>query len=185
MVSVSAMGEADRAASLLDTLDDVLSGLEVKLAEVGGEVELGQGRHPLEDLGLFASYAEIARRSSGAPQVLLTTVGAERQNVILAVGEGAPEIGDVGAAMDSTCKFVVHEEDVVRLTNLEDLPALTNAGSLGISSYLGAPWRVNGHVLGSFCMLDSVGRTWSDVEVNLARACADQITEAIRSGRLK
>ena len=76
----------------------------------------------------------------------------------------------------SYCQYVVALDDVLVVTDsgrddlVREHPATTE---MGVRAYLGVPLRANGQCLGSFCVVDTSVREWTD----------DDLVELERLGR--
>ena len=112
------------------------------------------------------------------PMAFMSLLDARR--AFFASSFGAPD--DLAAARQNSveasyCQYVVALDDVLVVNDsqadelVQDHPATTDGG---VRAYLGVPLRVDGHCIGSFCVVDVRSRSWSDDDVDrlatLARA---------------
>ena len=117
-------------------------------------------RPALDDL------AEQASRRLRTPMAFVNVLDEHHQFSVGAAGLGDedPDARTVPVE-DSYCKHVVAFDDVFVVDNaladdlVDDHPATTNHG---VRAYLGVPIRKNGHCIGSFCVVDTKPRRWTD-----------------------
>ncbi len=117
----------------------------------------------------FDSYTRLANRFLGSQVSLISLVDSERQFFKSQVGLHSPWCDMRGTPLDeSMCATVVESKRVLRVDDTRKDPhwrdhlAVTN---IGVGSYLGCPIHApDGHVLGSFCVIDSAPRQWTDIE---------------------
>ncbi|MGH9086988.1 MAG: GAF domain-containing protein [Acidimicrobiales bacterium] len=130
----------------------------------------------------FDRLTELAATVIGAPQAFVTLVDAERYRFKSAVGlaDGAPQHGLVE---QSFCRYVVGSgrplvvEDAANDPRTSDDPAVE---LLGVAAWAGFPVvGPTGEVLGTFCVVASSPRRWSDCDVHvlatLAAAASSEI----------
>ncbi len=136
----------------------------------------------LEASGLLDSqaseqYDRLTRLAShflSAPTALMSLVDDKRQFFKSAVGLGEPWMSRRETALThSFCQHVVTSGEPLRVTNaLEDPLVRDNLAipDLGVIAYLGVPiMTAEGHTLGSFCVIDSKPRAWTDEEETILR----------------
>ncbi|MDB6080619.1 MAG: ATP-binding region ATPase domain protein [Akkermansiaceae bacterium] len=132
-----------------------------------------QGEHDRE----FDRLTRLGAQLLGTPICLVSLVTEDRQ-----VFKGACGLPDDLAEARQTpishslCKFAVLSRSPFIVRNgpaderVRDHPAITD---LGLKSYLGFPLMTDeGHVLGSFCVIDFLPREWRDEELDLVRNLA-------------
>jgi hypothetical protein len=124
------------------------------------------------------SITRIASNLIGAPVTLLSLVDHDRQFFKSQVGLPDPWRSERQTPLShSFCQWVVSGEEELIVEDAREMPALKSNGAvsdLGVIAYAGIPVRSqSGHVLGSFCAIDSKPRVWSRTELvnlrNLAR----------------
>lgn len=82
----------------------------------------------------------------------------------------------------SYCQYVVAFDDVLVIDEsrtdplVQDHPATTFAG---VRSYLGVPLRLNGHCLGSFCVVDDEPREWSEADIEALKEFAASAMQGV------
>ena len=120
----------------------------------------------------------LARRLLRAPVALVSLVDAERQFFGSQQGLAEPLASSRQTPLShSFCKHVVAAgapllvADACEHPLVRDNPAVPE---FGVRAYLGAPLRApDGQVLGSFCVLDTAPRVWSEGDVSLAGELAE------------
>jgi len=126
----------------------------------------------------------LAARLVGAPVALVSLVDTDRQRFASACGLD----GELAETREtpltySFCRYVVEDrrplivEDAREYARLRDNPAVAEYTAI---AYAGFPLRSpDGHVLGSFCVLDTVPRRWTEDELatlaDLAAAAESEI----------
>ncbi|MBL7255355.1 PAS domain-containing sensor histidine kinase [Paractinoplanes lichenicola] len=126
----------------------------------------------------FDRLTKLAARILAAPTALVSLVDTERQRFASAYGlTGELAVTRQTPLSHSYCKFVVEDQaalvvDDARLdTRLSDSPAIADYKAI---AYAGMPLRTpDGHVLGSFCVLDSEPRVWTKDDLALLRDLAE------------
>lgn len=132
----------------------------------------------------FERLTQLAKRLVGTPVALLSLVDDKRQFFKSAPGLTGP----YGAAREtplshSFCQYVVTRQaplSVEDARNHELVSENLAIEDLGVESYLGFPVTApDGHVLGSFCVLDTNPREWTSEEEGILRELSLQIDQAI------
>lgn len=106
-----------------------------------------------------------AATTLGAPMSFISLVDDHRQFFASAYGRdlSLPRETDLN---HSYCKHVVAGQAPFQVTNaIRDERVKNNLGTIvgGVRSYLGVPVRSeSGHVIGSFCVVDTAAREWDD-----------------------
>ncbi|MCM4082876.1 sensor histidine kinase [Paractinoplanes hotanensis] len=131
-----------------------------------------EGVHALDRL------TKLAARMLAAPTALVSLVDEDRQRFASAYGLSG-ELAETREAplSHSYCKHVVDDQSPLivgdaRLdARLHDSPAIADYDAI---AYAGMPLRSpDGHVLGSFCVVDSVPRQWSLEDIALLHDLAE------------
>ncbi|MCO8275013.1 PAS domain S-box protein [Actinoplanes sp. TRM 88003] len=131
-----------------------------------------EGVHALDRL------TKLAARTLAAPTALVSLVDEDRQRFASAYGLTG-ELAETRQTplSHSYCKYVVDDQSPLivgdaRLdARLHDSPAI---GEYDAIAYAGMPLRSpDGHVLGSFCVVDSVPREWSFDDIAVLRDLAE------------
>lgn len=120
----------------------------------------------------FDRVSRIAAKLMNAPVAVLSLIDEHRQYFKSAVGLTGPLSEKRETPLDrSFCKYVVTTGNPLVVDNATEHPVVcenpsTLDGSVG--AYLGCPIRdTNGFILGSFCVMDTKPRTWSQSDIKL------------------
>src|SRR5690242_13531750 len=126
----------------------------------------------------------LAARLIGAPVALVSLVDADRQRFASACGlDGELDETRETPLTHSFCRYVVEDrrplivEDARNDERLRDNPAVAEHSAI---AYAGFPLRSpDGHVLGSFCVLDNRPRKWTEDQLatlaDLAAAAESEV----------
>ena len=126
---------------------------------------LDQPREPA-----FDRLTRLAVRLLEVPTAFFSLVDATRDVHVAACG-----IGDaLGPSRELTgitfCHHAIHARVPLVIPDTRadpvyrEIPTVT---SLGVASYIGVPVIVNGHAIGSFCVIDTVPRAWTEMQVEV------------------
>lgn len=122
------------------------------------------------------SLIALARQITGARAAFISIAEADRDRYLSHSGLPEPLATTRESSGQSFCELVLGRSTplVIDDTSAEPVFAeLQTVASLGIAAYLGAPVRsVEGEALGSFCLVDTVPRSWTSVEVELVTQLA-------------
>ncbi|MBC7844614.1 MAG: GAF domain-containing sensor histidine kinase [Gemmatimonadaceae bacterium] len=116
----------------------------------------------------FDSLSRLAAALLRAPISFLSIVESDRDFYKSQCGMPEPIASERQITGNSFCKLVIASEEALVINDTHDSPVwltVPTVQSHGIRSYLGVPLMVNGHAIGSFCVLDMTPREWTDVEV--------------------
>lgn len=131
----------------------------------------------------------LASKILDAPVSLVSLVEADRQFFASQVGLRAPySEGRETPLSHSFCKQVVESGEALVITDaLADARVSGNPAiqDLHIGSYAGVPLmgEEDGHVLGSFCVIDEEPRNWTEDELDILRDLAAAAMTEIRLRR--
>lgn len=160
-----------------DSLDPVLD--PVRLAVLR---ETGLLDSPNE--ANYDRLSRLAARFLGVPVVLVSLVDSDRQFFKSSLG-----LPGIWAARRETplshsfCQVVVRSgEPLVVRDARDDQRVCENLAirDLGVIAYLGVPLRTaTGHVLGSFCAIDSMPRDWTDDQIATMQDLANSVMSEI------
>jgi sigma-B regulation protein RsbU (phosphoserine phosphatase) len=147
----------------------------------------------------FDRLASLAAMLLDAPIALVTLVDETRSFWKSAVGAIGPELARARetAVEDSLCQHVVAACEGVFVGDAERdvrTSASSLVSALGVRAWAGCPVRSpDGHVLGSFCVVDRRPRDWSERDITVLRtlsrsasgeiALLDAVEEAQREAR--
>ncbi|MBV8691821.1 MAG: GAF domain-containing protein [Actinobacteria bacterium] len=113
----------------------------------------------------------------GTPAAYLTLLDDKRQFLASAVRPGGAEGPREGPVSASYCQHVVRADDVLVVDNaLTDPLVSDNVATTrdGVRAYLGVPIRKDGYPLGSFCVVDTEPREWTDGDLAVLQQLADE-----------
>ncbi len=119
-----------------------------------------------------------------APVALLSLVGPDRQFFKSAVGLPEPWASLRGTPLShSFCRHVVERGAPLVVENAREDPLVRDnpaVEELGVGAYLGEPVRMpSGVVAGSFCVIDSGPRVWSERERRIVATLARAVENLI------
>lgn len=144
-------------------------------------------RLALLDSKIEVSFDRLTRLASeiiAAPVCLVSLVDHERQFFKSAHGLG----GEAGEKREtplthSFCQHVVTSGEPLIVSDAPNHPQVCEnlaIRDLGVIAYLGMPIRApNGCVLGSFCVIDTKPRDWTDIEIDRTREFASLVETEI------
>jgi phosphoserine phosphatase RsbU/P len=129
----------------------------------------------------FDRLARLAAALLDAPFAFVTIVDADRSFWKSAIGVETIGIVDRNQAIpDSFCQYVVATgerlivEDAVHDPRTRDNPSVIN---LGVAAWAGFPLLApTGEVLGSFCVVDTHTRSWSEQDVHILQTLSAAAT---------
>ena len=123
----------------------------------------------------FDKLTRLAAAALKAPIALMSLVGADRQTYVSRVGTRS-----TGSDLSrSFCKYVVEGGEALIVDDARTHPLVRGSPAVEdgtVGAYAGFPVTTpEGHVLGSFCVIDRTAREWSEDELQTLRdlaACA-------------
>ncbi|WP_089278002.1 GAF domain-containing protein [Antarctobacter heliothermus] len=135
--------------------------------------------------GAHQRAARIAARLLDVPVSLVSFVDDTRQYFSAHVGLEGDVARESGSGLShSLCQYVVKSQEPLIVTDARHDPRVCENGAvrdLGVVAYLGVPIRSpDGHVLGSFCVIDRKPRNWSEDDVEHMLDMAAMIESDIR-----
>jgi DNA-binding response OmpR family regulator len=130
----------------------------------------------------FDRLTLLASRLLGVGTALVSLVDKDRQFFKSQVGLAEPWAGARQTRLShSFCQWVVSGSEALVVENASEQPALRSnlaIKDLGVIAYAGVPLSGRGgHVIGSFCAIDSKPRAWTDEDVATLRDLS-QVSEA-------
>ncbi|WP_425071679.1 GAF domain-containing protein [Sagittula sp. S175] len=113
----------------------------------------------------------LASRILNAPVSLVSYVDAERQHFKAQTGLAGPACDAKGTPLShSFCQYVASSGEPLMVSDARHDPFLRDNGAvhdLNVIAYLGVPVHApTGEVLGSFCVIDSQPRDWSQADLD-------------------
>ena len=128
----------------------------------------------LMDAGRQAAFdrlAQLAAKVVDAPLTIVSLVGAEKQYFVADYGLPSPFKETRELPIDSSiCRYTLEGESIISSNALNDplLKFHPSTGPWGIVALVVIPLiNSDGHVLGTFCAIDSKEREWSEYEINV------------------
>ncbi len=126
----------------------------------------------------FDRLARLAATTLAAPLAFVTVVDAQRSFWKACIGVDAHELADrQNAVEESFCQYVIGSGSELVVSDAASDPRTRDNPSvdlMGVAAWAGFPLRSpDGHVLGSFCVVDTSPRTWADHEIDILRSLAD------------
>jgi serine phosphatase RsbU (regulator of sigma subunit) len=136
----------------------------------------------------FDRLAKLAARLLGAPIALVSLVDDQRQFFKSAIGLAEPFATERQTPLShSFCQHVVTSgERLVIPDSLDDDRVRGNLAipDLGVRAYAGVPLVGDGgHVLGSFCVIDTEPHKWSDDDVEILQELAASVMTEVELRR--
>src|SRR5690606_4520015 len=130
----------------------------------------------LMDAGRQAAFdrlAQLAAKIVDAPLTIVSLVGAEKQYFVADYGLPSPFKASRELPIDfSICRYTLEGESIISANALKDplLKFHPSTGPWGIVALIVIPLiNSDGHVLGTFCAIDSKEREWSEYEIDVMR----------------
>lgn len=132
----------------------------------------------------FDQLTDLASSLTGAPMALISMVGSDRQFFTSQTGlTGDVAVRRSTPISQSVCRTVVDTGGPLEIGDLAGDHRFADheaRSELGIEAYCGVPIRDGeGHVLGSFCVLDSDRREWAPGTVETLERLAGVVEDSI------
>lgn len=132
----------------------------------------------------FDRLTRLAARVLDVPVSLVSLVDEGRQFFKSAIGLPEPWASARETPLThSFCKHVVATGEPLLIENSRVHPLVKHSGAtteIGVVSYAGMPLTTaDGHTLGSFCVIDTRPRVWSEEEIEILRDLADALVYKI------
>ncbi len=135
----------------------------------------GTGLLDATDVGPLDHLTTLASRLLGAPLAFLTIVDDERSYWASCVGvtDGTRQ----NTVEESFCQYVVVDSAPFVVSDASTHPRTRDnpsVRSMGVRAWAGYPvTHPDGHTLGSFCVVDTVPRSWSDSQLDTLQVLAE------------
>lgn len=135
----------------------------------------------------FDRLTRLASRVLNAPVALVSLVDVDRQFFKSCVGLPTPWSRARETPLShSFCQYVVTSRAPFIVQDARVDPRVEGNGAiddLGVVAYAGVPLLTSdGHALGSFCVIDSVQRAWTEAEIEILRDLAASAMTEIELG---
>ncbi len=131
----------------------------------------------------FDRLTRLASELLHAPVALVSLVDDRRQFFKSAFGLDEPWFSRRETPLShSFCQHVTRERSVLRVDDAPTDPRVMDnlaIRDLNVQAYLGTPLMVDDEALGSFCVIDSKPRHWTDEEEKLLRDLGDSVVAEI------
>ncbi len=132
----------------------------------------------------FERLGSLARRLVGAPVALVSLVEPDRQHFKCCLGLDGPYADAGGTPIShSICQYTLVSSEPLVIPDTRQDPRTASSRAiddLDAIAYLGIPLvDRDGHILGSFCVLDSEPRAWTGQEVALMTDLAESVMAEI------
>lgn len=166
---------------LLDNLRETTDKIDKAITEKI-RVELAESI-PTEARPLLNSLSGVALEVTEGLVAMVTLLDDKNQKVLGIRGPVSEVDANVGIE-NALCRYVVGTEEVCEMYGLQEseFAPVNVKGKPGIDAYLGAPWYVDGRVMGSVCVLGQTEK-WSHADVKTIKACAKEVTEFFSADR--
>ena len=132
----------------------------------------------------FDRFTRLAVRVLGVPTALVSLVDDRRQFFKSCVGLPQPYATTRETPLShSFCQYTVVRRSPLIIRDARTHPLVSGNGAiadLGVIAYAGMPLTTrDGHVLGSFCAIDTEPRDWSEADLATLRDLADGVVTEI------
>ena len=138
----------------------------VRIAAVNNTGLMDAGRQ-----ATFDRLAQLAAKIVNAPLTIVSLVGADKQYFVADYGLPSPFKETRELPIDSSiCRYTLEGESIISSNALNDplLKFHPSTGPWGIVALVVIPLiNSDGHVLGTFCAIDSKEREWSEYEIHV------------------
>ena len=128
---------------------------------------------PAEDS--FDSLTRLAARLLKVPGSFISIVDSGRDFYKSQVGFPAPLAQDRQTNGRTFCHYTLGGEEMLVIEDTHSDPvwrSVPTVESMGVRAYAGAPLQLDGHTIGSFCVIDNQPRQWSADELETLRQLA-------------
>jgi GAF domain-containing protein len=134
----------------------------------------------------FDRHTSVASRVLGAPVALVSLVDADRQIFPGCIGLPEPWATDRQTPLShSFCQHAVATREPLIISDAREHPLVRDnlaITDLNVIAYAGIPLiDRDGNALGSFCVIDSKPRTWTQPEVDLLKDLAASVVAELES----
>jgi GAF domain-containing protein len=132
----------------------------------------------------FDRLTRLAARILNAPVALVSLVDESRQFFKSCIGLVEPWATKRETPLShSFCQYVVHSHLPLIINDAREHPFLYNnraVAELGVVAYAGIPIRAaDGDILGSFCVIDTKPRVWTNDEVEILTELTNSVMTEI------
>lgn len=133
--------------------------------------------------GGFDRLTRIGARLLEAPATFISLVDEHRDFYLSNCGFGEPLASERQLTGQTFCHFTIQGEVPLVIPDTKAHPvyrSVPTVASLGVAAYLGAPLvLLSGQVIGAFCAIDHVPRSWTELQVASAVDMASLVVSEI------
>lgn len=133
--------------------------------------------------GGFDRITRLGASVLGVPATFISLVDEHRDFYLSNCGFGEPLASTRQLTGQTFCHFTIAGETPLVIPDTRADPVYRNVPtveSLGVAAYLGAPLvLLSGEVIGAFCAIDVVPRTWTDAQIQHAIDLASLVVSEI------
>ena len=135
----------------------------------------------------FDRLTRLAARLLGAPVAMISLVDDRHQFLKACVGAPMPFSGTRTMPLrHSLCRLVVEASAPLSIGDARVHPLVRDhdaVGELGVVAYLGTPLLgPDGQTIGTLCVIDIVARNWSERDLGILDAVAEEVSTEIAAG---
>ena len=142
----------------------------------------------LLDTGREETFDRLSRLAGAVlkvPYAFVTIVDEQRSFWKSCFGVASDDVSErQNSVEESFCQYVVNSDAPVFVTDsrLDELTSHNpSVSKMNVIAWAGYPLRsIDGHVLGTFCVVDHVAREWTDAERDVLHAVAGAVESEIR-----
>ena len=131
----------------------------------------------------FNRLTRIGARLLGVPVTFISLVDGHRDFYLSNCGFGEPLASERQLTGQTFCHFTVEGEAPLVIPDTRahpDYRSVPTVESLGVAAYLGAPLvLLSGEVIGAFCAIDQVPRSWTESQIQNAVDVASLVVSEI------
>ena len=134
----------------------------------------------------FDRLTRLAVSLVKVPAAFVSLVDEDRDFYKSACGFGEPLASSRQLEGPTFCHFTIQSAEPLVIPDTRADPVyrdVPTVQSLGVAAYVGIPIVINGQVIGAFCAIDTVPRSWTEVEISALKELAAQVIGGACSGR--
>lgn len=123
----------------------------------------------------FDRLTRLAVRLVKVPAAFVSLVDEDRDFYKSACGFGEPLASSRQLEGPTFCHFTIQSAEPLVIPDTRADPVyrdVPTVHSLGVAAYVGIPIVINGQVIGAFCAIDTVPRSWTEVEISALKELA-------------
>ncbi len=132
----------------------------------------------------FDRHTRLTVRMLGVPAAMISLIDEDRDFYLSLCGAGEPLATTRQLTGETFCHHVLASDAPLAIGDARADPVycrVPTVESLGVSAYLGVPLRIaGGTVLGTFCVIDTEPRAWSERDVLFLTEAATSVATEIQ-----